>query len=179
MASLARDILQALPLKRNGAVLDIGCGIGTLTKEAGLLVPDGKVVALEIDKLKLETVAAKARQKGLSHIKTLCFDVDGGRPLPFSTDSFDAVILSHVLRHIVYRESLLKECQRVLRPGGVLLVLESKEDAFGVSAHPDTRILFDDMLEYLDRAGFLLGETFDTRHEEYGIIGVCSMNHDA
>ena len=45
--------------------------------------------------------------------------------LPFPNEAFDAVYHSHVLEHLAPEEAffLLKECQRVLRPGGILRVV--------------------------------------------------------
>ena len=47
------------------------------------------------------------------------------RGIPFGAESFDAVYHSHVLEHLAPRDgrALLRECWRVLRPGGVLLDL--------------------------------------------------------
>src|SRR4051794_13114347 len=46
------------------------------------------------------------------------------RPLPFDTNSFDVVYHSHVLEHFLVDagQEFLRECVRVLRPGGVLRV---------------------------------------------------------
>lgn len=162
-----------MPLRKNGTVLDIGFGLGKTTKEIASVVPNGKVIALEIDKDKVESLQKEIEKLKIGNIKPLVFNVDDGKALPLRNSSCDAVLLIHTLRHVIYRESLLKECQRVLSPGGIILLIESRDDAFGLPAHPDARILLDDALEYLDRAGFLLGENFDTNHEEYGIIGVC------
>ncbi len=171
------DILKTLPLKQNGVVLDIGAGVGKLSKEISLIVPNGQVIALEINKDKIASLQKDIdNNKSLKNIRILNIDVDNGRVLPFKDNSIDAVILAHTLKHIIYRESLLKECSRTLKGGGIILIVESKENAFGVTPHPDARIVLDDILEYLDRAGFLLGKTFDTKHEEYGIIGLCPID---
>jgi len=42
--------------------------------------------------------------------------------LPFTDASFDVVIASHIIEHLDTPETLLRECLRVLRPGGVLRV---------------------------------------------------------
>ncbi len=48
---------------------------------------------------------------------------DVARPLPFASDSVDAVFTVHVLEHVADFLPLVDECHRVLRPGGVLHVL--------------------------------------------------------
>lgn len=47
------------------------------------------------------------------------------RGLPYDCDAFDAVYHSHVLEHLTPQDaaSMLRECHRVLRPGGVLRVV--------------------------------------------------------
>ncbi len=42
--------------------------------------------------------------------------------LPFAAESFDALLASHVLEHIVDDASAIAECYRVLRPGGVAIL---------------------------------------------------------
>lgn len=61
------------------------------------------------------------------------------RRLPFAEDNFDAVYSSHVLEHLYEDETadLLRECARVLRPGGILRLVV-----------PDLRAL---AIQYLER----------------------------
>jgi demethylmenaquinone methyltransferase/2-methoxy-6-polyprenyl-1,4-benzoquinol methylase len=44
--------------------------------------------------------------------------------LPFRSDRFDAVSMGFLLRYVDYLVPVLRECHRVLKPGGRLLVLE-------------------------------------------------------
>ncbi len=170
MVTSISQILDALPLKQNGIVLDVNFGSSRSVKQIAEKIPDGQVIAIDL---------SSAREKKLPpNVKYLNCSPDNGKDLPLRDSFCDVVILSHTLRYIVYRESFLKECKRVLKPGGLILVVESQTDSFGVPVHPDMRIIFDDMLEYLDRSGFLLGENFDTSHHEYGIIGVCPLHSD-
>lgn len=48
---------------------------------------------------------------------------DVSRPLPFASDSVDAIFTVHVLEHLADFLPLVDECHRLLRPGGVLHVL--------------------------------------------------------
>lgn len=51
-------------------------------------------------------------------------EVDVREPLPLPAESFDYIHAEHLIEHIAYRpgQRLLRECWRVLRPGGVLRV---------------------------------------------------------
>jgi SAM-dependent methyltransferase len=52
-------------------------------------------------------------------------DVDIRKPLPFPTDSIEAILIEHCVEHITYYEAVefLLEAKRVLKPGGVLRVI--------------------------------------------------------
>ena len=44
-------------------------------------------------------------------------------PYPFSDGSIDIILLNHVLEHLFDRHSVIKECHRILKHGGVLRVV--------------------------------------------------------
>jgi ubiquinone/menaquinone biosynthesis C-methylase UbiE len=165
------EIFDALPLKQDSVVLDIYSGVGTLAVDLMKKNPQAKILAIEKNIDKLNTLNNKK-------IKAIKYDVDNGKSLPLRDNFCDVIIIAHALRSLIYRESLLKDCKRILKPGGLIIVAESKIDSFSTSIHPDSKIIFDDMLEYLDRSGFLLGESFDTKSEEYVIIGVCPAHNN-
>lgn len=51
-------------------------------------------------------------------------EADLRNPLPFTSDYADGLMLSHVLEHFcaINGTNLLRECHRVLKPGGVVMV---------------------------------------------------------
>ena len=52
--------------------------------------------------------------------------MDATEPFPLPSQSFDAVHCEHVIEHVAYEAgmTMLRECRRVLRPGGVLRIAE-------------------------------------------------------
>jgi demethylmenaquinone methyltransferase/2-methoxy-6-polyprenyl-1,4-benzoquinol methylase len=91
-------------------VVDIGGGPGRAVRE------------LEAQRRVVVDPAAgmlrRARSHGLDPVRG-----DGAR-LPLGTDSADAVLITDALHHIADQRGVLQEAERVLRPGGVLLVRE-------------------------------------------------------
>lgn len=62
-------------------------------------------------------------------VQVICSDIDteadvdlfcDGHDLPFMNDSFDAVVTTVVLEHVLYPEQVATEIHRVLKPGGLL-----------------------------------------------------------
>jgi SAM-dependent methyltransferase len=98
-------------VRRDAAVLDIGCGAGVLA----LLKRKG--IALTGVDLSDECVAA-ARRNGYD--EAVCSNLDA---LPFADASFDYVVSLDVIGHIPaeQKDAVLAEIKRVLRPGGVTM----------------------------------------------------------
>jgi len=102
-------------------VLDIAGGTGDLAlafaKKAG---PSGLVVHTDINESMLRVGRDRLLNNGLTNPVLLC---DAER-LPFPDNYFDRVSVAFGLRNMTHKDAALAEMQRVLRPGGKLLVLE-------------------------------------------------------
>jgi glycosyltransferase involved in cell wall biosynthesis len=87
-------------------VLDVGCGssviIQSLNNAVGMDVSMGKLRFL--------------RRRGIELVRGSAF------ALPFRDSTFDCVISSQVIEHVPYDEVLFRELDRVLRPGGLLII---------------------------------------------------------
>ena len=98
-----------------GRVLDAGCGGGgtalSLAEEAGF------AVGLDLDARFRGTGTRLAQEK---QVRGAAFVQGDGQRLPFRDGSFDVVFSHSVIEHVGSAESYLRECHRVLRPGGVL-----------------------------------------------------------
>jgi SAM-dependent methyltransferase len=107
-----------LPHLRPGmALLDVGCGPGTITLGLAELVAPGAVVGIDLQ----ATEAAKARTLAAERrARNVRVAVANGYQLPFPAASFDAVFASGVLMHLREPARALAEMRRVLRPRGII-----------------------------------------------------------
>jgi len=102
-------------------VLDIAGGTGDLARAFARQVGEqGIVVHTDINEAMLRQGRDRLLDEGLALPTTIC-DAEG---LPFPDASFDIVSVAFGLRNMTHKERALAEMQRVLRPGGRLLVLE-------------------------------------------------------
>lgn len=111
------NILKEVEIKTGFHMLDYGCGPGSYSIIASEIVGStGKVYALDIHPLAVQTVKYIAVKKGLKNIETICSN--GATGLPES--SIDVVLLYDTFHHFSNPEEILKELYRVLKPDGVL-----------------------------------------------------------
>jgi demethylmenaquinone methyltransferase / 2-methoxy-6-polyprenyl-1,4-benzoquinol methylase len=99
--------------------LDIGCGTADLSLEFSAL---GPVVGCDFCHPMLRIGLGKARRNAGRHPVEL-LEGDALR-LPFTDGRFDAVVSAFVLRNLSNLESGLREMRRMLRPGGMVGVLD-------------------------------------------------------
>lgn len=115
------DALVMLMRDRADArVLDLGCGGGHVTFNVAKLVK--AIVAYDLSPEMLGVVERVARERGLSNVTTRQGAVER---LPFDDDSFDAVLSRFSAHHWRDVDAGLREAERVLRPGGMLAIVDT------------------------------------------------------
>lgn len=110
-------------------VLEIGVG-------TGLTLPyfptANRVVGVDLSEAMLRVAQAKAREKRLVAVRGLCV-MDACR-LAFPSEHFDAVTAQFVITLVPSPEQALDEMDRVLKPGGEIVISSRLVDADGASA---------------------------------------------
>ena len=108
-------------LHEGQSVLDIAGGTGDLARAFAKKVgPKGTVVHTDIN----EAMLRQGRDRLLDEGTVLPAAICDGEALPFTTGSFDLVSVAFGLRNMTHKDKALAEMNRVLKPGGRLLVLE-------------------------------------------------------
>jgi 2-polyprenyl-3-methyl-5-hydroxy-6-metoxy-1,4-benzoquinol methylase len=110
--------LSLIPKSRNMSVLDVGCGTGVNSEY--IRQQGHKVTGIDISRVAIK----KYRARGLNGIAC---DINNG--FPFSDESFDMLFASEIIEHIHDSSFFFAEANRLLRPGGVLL-LSTPNSAF-------------------------------------------------
>lgn len=115
----AKKQLLKSGVKEGQTVLDFGCGPGFYAIPAAEMVGDkGKVYALDIHPLAVQSVQKKAKKKGLPNIATILSDKDTGLP----DKSVDVSLVYDAIYMIKDREPLIRELHRVTKPNGILSI---------------------------------------------------------
>ncbi len=103
-------------------IIDIATGTGDIALEAVRQNPDIKVAGLDFVPRMLQYAIPKTRKNGVSD--KIFYLAGDALHIPFRDNYFDAATIAFGLRNIPDRISALREMQRVVRPGGKVLILE-------------------------------------------------------
>ena len=127
-----RQTVEMAGVRRGQRVLDLAAGTGDLAERfAGIVGADGLVVMTDINAAMLAQGRERLTDKG--RVGNLQYALVNAERIPFDSDTFDCVTIGFGLRNVTHKDAALREMQRVLRPGGRLLILEF--------SHPTTKLL--------------------------------------
>ncbi|CAJ2500590.1 Uu.00g034430.m01.CDS01 [Anthostomella pinea] len=121
-------------LQAHFTILDIGCGPGTITADLAELVPEGKVTGVDFSESVLDQAHALTQDRGITNCVFETLDANG---LPYADDMFDVVFCHQVLQHVGDPIGILKEMQRVAKPGGIVAAREADYKSFAWYPEPE------------------------------------------
>jgi demethylmenaquinone methyltransferase/2-methoxy-6-polyprenyl-1,4-benzoquinol methylase len=101
-------------------ILDVATGTADFALATLKINPD-EVIGVDISEGMLEVGRKKIAEKGIKNIRLEYGDSEN---LQFEDNSFDAVIVAFGVRNFENLEKGLQEINRVLRPGGIAMILE-------------------------------------------------------
>lgn len=164
-------LLRIAGIRPGEAVLDVGCGTGTLAlacaRQAG---PDARVFGIDAS----DEMIARARRKARG--TQVQFVLGTVEALPFEDARFDLVFSTLMLHHLPRpaREACAREARRVLRPGGRFIACDFQTPARQASGilsrlHRHGGVPLAQVGDIVRAAGF--------RVVDSGMLGVSSLHY--
>ncbi len=131
--------------------VDLGCGGGEVTLEvASLIGPEGRVIGIDMDPVKLELGRKAAGARGIANIEFKQLNVAEWE----EADSYDLVYSRFLLHHLSEPLDLVKRMWGAVRRGGVIVIEDADHD--GWYCHPPNEgfdFFVSTFNQALDRAG--------------------------
>ncbi|WP_003540226.1 class I SAM-dependent methyltransferase [Desulfotomaculum nigrificans] len=162
-------ILQTLGLQEGERVLDLGCGIGFLTLPAARVVgAAGFVYGLDIQEDMLVEALSRSRKEGLSNIAWVLTPPD---KVSLPAASVDYVTMGLVAHEAPDLGVMLKECHRVLKPGGRVGIIEWNDTFTEMGPPPEHRLKQDVLISKLKEHDFSKMSLTDLSQGTYMVVG--------
>ena len=137
-ALLNDNSLREMHLVAGERVLDIGCGLGQLTRAmARQVIPGGKMVGIERSAEQLAAARDLANVAGEEHLVE--FREGAADHLPLNDTewgSFDVVHARFLLEHVPDPVAIVREMLRAIRPGGRIILEDDPHDTLRLWPEP-------------------------------------------
>lgn len=168
-AYLLKDVLQ---MSYGAKLADLGCGsMGFFVLQSAKLVGDkGLVYAVDILKEVLSSVEGRARQEGLYNVKTVWSNLEivGAAKIP--ENCLDYALLVNTLFQTKKHQEVLKEAYRLLKMGGLLLVVDWQTGGGPIGPTREMRLEPAAVKSLAQAVDFQLIKEFAAGKNHYGLI---------
>jgi ubiquinone/menaquinone biosynthesis C-methylase UbiE len=119
------EVIQALALKPDAVIADIGAGTGYFAVRVANMVPNGRVYGVDIEPDMVKYLAERAKREKRKNIVAITGAPDDPR-LP---EKADLILLVDVFHHIESRSRYFRRLSGYLRPGGRIAIIDFRLDS--------------------------------------------------
>lgn len=159
------EVIQALALKPDAVVADIGSGTGYFAARFANMLPKGRVYGVDIEPDMVRYLAERAKREGLKNV----IAVTGAPDDPRLPEKADLVVLVDVYHHVENRERYFRNLQKSLKAGGRVAVIDFRMDS-PVGPPRRARIAPERVKDELRRAGFALAQEHEFLPNQYFLV---------
>ena len=159
------EVIQALALKPDAIVADIGSGTGYFTVRLAHFVPKGKVYGVDLELDMVRYLAERAKKEKLANVVAVAGQADDPR-LP---EKADLALMVDVYHHVEQRAQYLAKLRAELKPGGRFAIIDFRPDAKEGPPRAE-RIRAERVKAELKAAGFALEAEHSFLPQQYFLV---------
>jgi len=147
------EVIQALALKPDAIVADIGAGTGYFSVRFAHLLPKAKIYAVDVEPDMVQHLAARAKREQLSNVMAVQAAPDD----PKLPQKVDLAFLVDTYHHIDDRVGYFSRLKASLAPQGRIAIIDFTLDS-EIGPPPRARMEPEQVKRELTRAGFKLAD---------------------
>lgn len=126
-------ILDALDLAPDAVVADIGAGSGYYSSRLAALIPEGRVVAVDIQPEMLEFLARRMTDEGVGNVEPHLGRIES---IDLPPKTLDGVLMVDAYHEFSHPHEMMQSVMHALKPGGRVYLLEYKSGDPTVNIKP-------------------------------------------
>ncbi len=159
------EVVDALHLDRASRVADIGAGTGYFAARIAKRIPEGKVLAADVEPDMVRWLGERAGREHLANLVPVQAGADAAN-LP---EPVDLILIVDTYHHIGNRVPYFSKLKSSLRPGGRLAIIDFKADS-PIGPPVEHRVSPEKVTEELAAAGYTRVESHDLLPRQYFLI---------
>jgi ubiquinone/menaquinone biosynthesis C-methylase UbiE len=143
-------LVQNLPLNADSIVADIGAGTGYFSFKIAERVPDGSVLAVDIQQEMLDIIELRKSNGAPGNVKTV---LGAERDPHLPAAGVDLILLVDAYHEFSYPREMSEAMVRALRPGGRLVLIEYRGEDPSVAIKPLHKMTVEQAVAEMHAAG--------------------------
>ncbi len=159
------EVIQALALKPDAVIADIGAGTGYFSARLANMVPKGRVYAIDTEPDMVRHLTERAKREGLANLTALAGKTDD----PKLPQKADVALLVDVYHHVDDRETYFRKLAASLKPEGRLAIIDFRMDS-PAGPPKSARIAPEQVKAELGRAGYELVQEHAFLPNQYFLV---------
>jgi ubiquinone/menaquinone biosynthesis C-methylase UbiE len=152
------DVVANMNLKPNEVVADIGAGSGYFSFRIAKLVPQGRVLSVDIQQEMLDIIELRKEEDGVKNITGILGEIDNPR---LEIESIDAAIMVDAYHEFSHPFEMINGIYNALRPGGRIFLLEYRGEDETVPIRPLHKMTQKQVIKEMEIFGLQWTETLD------------------
>lgn len=172
MFSDPHHIVNQLPITPGMILADLGAGTGAFTFPlAAKTGPTGKVYACDVQKDLLTRLDNDIRERHITNIQTVLSNVETHQGTRLRDTSIDVIVVANVLFQIEDRTGFIHEMKRILKPGGMALIIDWSESFGNLGPHENyviTKLQAEKL--FSDQGFHVLPQLIDAGSHHYALL---------
>ena len=159
------EVIQALALRPDAVIADIGAGTGYFSVRFAHMVPEGRVYGVDTEADMVKYLADRAKNMGLTNV----IPVQAAPDDPRLPEKVDLIFIADTYHHIENRAQYLRKLHDSLKPGGRIAIIDFRMDS--VDGPPKSaRSTPDQIKAEMSRAGYAFVQENNFLPKQYFLV---------
>mgnify|MGYP001182941026 CR=1 FL=1 len=145
-------VIQAIGIQPDAVIVDIGSATGYFPVRFAKVVPQGKVIGVDVEKDMVAYLNNRAQEEGIHNLTSILGEFHD----PKIPEPADIVFICNTYHHIDDREVYFKNIKSNFKPNGELIIVDFRKGDLPVGPPDKHKISPEDVIKELVEAGYVL-----------------------